>query len=220
MKKNFDLLIIVVLLGMFSFLLWFVYSNPSLSIEDIFVNYIGQILIILLFVLFLFASFFANRKIYKKYYLSGDLNNNLDYYRELLNEYSSASLYNLFYLTADYPNLMIVGLLDLERRNKIKIEDEIIIEEDDPFLKSSDLFLMKCIQEKNFCIDSYLEYEKLVKSETLEFGLLYKAYKPFVKYWDYKLVGIYGIFFAIICLYKNETKCVCGGICFHWQISL
>ena len=147
-----------------------------------------------------FGIFFANLALkitYNENIIKFD--KNYEYFRELIKQYNPNVLAYLF-SSIKYPNAMMIGLIQLERKHKIKFAEKIIINEELMSVTRSEEYLLKCIKNNNLTVEANEEYLEILKNECCYHRLGYKVPATYIFNGTLKSAIIFAIYVIIIIL--------------------
>lgn len=127
--------------------------------------------------LFIIGIYLGIKKYYNKKLSSDDFNKNVDYYREILKDYSVDLLLYIDNFKINYPNVLIAMLLQLKLKgiidiydNKIQVNNTINLSD----LSSTEKYILNNIINNKLVINNYNEYNQLIFEEGLKRNLLVK----------------------------------------------
>ena len=122
---------------------------------------------------------------------------NYEYFRELIKQYNPNVLAYLF-SSIKYPTAMMIGLIQLERKHKIKFAEKIIINEELMPVTRSEEYLLNCIKKNNLTVEANEEYLEILKNECCYHKLGYKVPTSYIFNGTLKSAIIFAIYAIII----------------------
>ena len=122
-----------------------------------------------------------------------------NYFRDLIKKYSP-SILSVIYNSIKYPKLSMIGLLQLEKKGKIVLGDEISINPELMPVSLSEEYLLNSIKNNSLNKENDYKYYDLLISECKNNHLMYQVPVKYIYNGLIKSVVVFFIFAAFLCL--------------------